>query len=69
MQVPTINQETGIKSLDVEPTETLHKLRSGAKLGWGDVTGFKHAVFFGWNLVTKVRGGFYVLLADMHVFV
>lgn len=33
-----------------EPTETLHKFRSGHVLGWTEPKSWKHAVFFGVNL-------------------
>ena len=54
LQVPTIDQATGIRSKENEPTETLHRIRSGRVLGWTNPPPFKNSVFFAWNLVTQV---------------
>ncbi|GAB4813363.1 hypothetical protein N2152v2_000409 [Parachlorella kessleri] len=55
-RVPTIDQATGIRSKENEPTETLHRLRSGRVLGWTNPPPFKNSVFFAWNLVTQSNG-------------
>lgn len=57
-KVPTVNQETA--AVGKEPLEALHRLRNGLKLGWSegpDLKSWKHAVFFGVNLVAKQPKG------------
>lgn len=46
-----------MRSLDNEPTETLHQLRSGKVLGWTQPPPFKHSVFFGWNAALAAGSG------------
>ncbi len=53
--MPTIDQETAVKG--DEPTDTLSTIRGGDLLGWTphDKT-WKHAVFFGANVLAPVPG-------------
>ncbi|KAK9815329.1 hypothetical protein WJX72_001876 [[Myrmecia] bisecta] len=52
--VPTIDQETAQGG--PEPTKTLQAYRSGQSLGYNQEKSFKHAVFFGYNLVARATG-------------
>ncbi|GLI62495.1 hypothetical protein VaNZ11_005127 [Volvox africanus] len=54
-KVTTINQATA--KLGDEPLETLGTIRSGKVLGWNQTRkSWTHAVFFGWNVVTRTAG-------------
>lgn len=57
-KLTTVDQKTA--AVGKEPLESLHRLRNGAKLGWSEGEGlksWKHAVFFGVNLVTMQPKG------------
>lgn len=57
-KLTTVDQTTAV--VGKEPLETLHTFRTGAGLGWAEASGlksWKHAVFFGNNLVTKQTSG------------
>jgi len=55
-KVTTVDQETG-QVTGQEPLQTLGTFRSGAALGWDKrERSWTHAVFFGWNVVSRVSG-------------
>ncbi|KAG2484852.1 hypothetical protein HYH03_016339 [Edaphochlamys debaryana] len=51
----TIDQATG--QAGDEPLDTLHTFRTGKALGWAETEkSWTHAVFFGWNVVSRTPG-------------
>ncbi|PNH06438.1 MOSC domain-containing protein 2, mitochondrial [Tetrabaena socialis] len=54
-KITTTDQATG--EVGDEPLETLGTIRSGKVLGWNkDQKSWTHAVFFGWNVVSRTPG-------------
>ncbi|KXZ54122.1 hypothetical protein GPECTOR_5g223 [Gonium pectorale] len=54
-KVPTIDQATG--QAGDEPLDTLSNIRTGKLLGWNKAQKtWTHAVFFGWNVVSRTPG-------------
>eukprot|EP00200_Dunaliella_tertiolecta_P019244 CAMPEP_0202407282 /NCGR_PEP_ID=MMETSP1128-20130828/11757_1 /ASSEMBLY_ACC=CAM_ASM_000463 /TAXON_ID=3047 /ORGANISM="Dunaliella tertiolecta, Strain CCMP1320" /LENGTH=272 /DNA_ID=CAMNT_0049012249 /DNA_START=198 /DNA_END=1016 /DNA_ORIENTATION=- len=63
-KVPTIDPETA--EAGDEPLDTLHTFRNGGSLGWSKKS-WKHAVFFGTNLVVTPEACGHVLRVGDHV--
>ncbi|KAF5838866.1 MOSC domain-containing protein [Dunaliella salina] len=63
-KVPTIDPETA--EAGDEPLDTLHTFRNGGSLGWSKKS-WKHAVFFGTNLVVPPEACGHLLHAGDHV--